>query len=193
LLTYRLALHKKGLLELKNSQQTLLFDDSNNNVNYFFFNLLITSILFFKTCKIKNITCIVTKEQLKNYSVLMNTKSILVTGAILTGAAVMIGAFGSHALKPILQQVGKPEVFATANQYHFYHALGLLLVGCLHEKYPTITVTAYCFVGGILFFSGSLYVLALVGFTLLGAIAPIGGLAFMIGWVVLAYQIARKQ
>lgn len=122
----------------------------------------------------------------------MNTKSILIIGAIFTCLAVMIGAFGSHALKPILQTVGKPEVFETASQYHFYHALGLLLVGSLHDKFPKITFVAYCFLVGILLFSGSLYVLALTGVTPLGAVAPIGGSAFMIGWAGLAYQVAKS-
>ncbi len=97
-------------------------------------------------------------------------KTFLLLGAVAAFLAVILGAFGAHALRGRLS----PEmlaVFQTGVQYHVYHALALILV----------------FVAGIVLFSGSLYLLATTGVTVLGAITPIGGLAFLIGWACLAF------
>jgi uncharacterized membrane protein YgdD (TMEM256/DUF423 family) len=107
--------------------------------------------------------------------------------------AVAFGAFGAHALKTRLS----PEMLAiwkTANEYHFYHALALLLVGVLTRQSPTVNfgVPAACFLAGTLVFSGSLYVLALTGMRWLGAITPIGGLLFLAGWAWLAWIALRR-
>lgn len=113
-------------------------------------------------------------------------------GAGLGFIAVAFGAFGAHALKARLS----PEMLAvwkTANEYHFYHALALLLVGVLarQAKLPGLDVSAGCFLAGIVVFSGSLYVLALSGTRWLGAITPIGGLLFLAGWAWLAWSASR--
>ena len=107
--------------------------------------------------------------------------------------AVAFGAFGAHALRARLS----PEMLAiwkTANEYHFYHALALLLVGVLARQAPTTDygVPAACFLVGTLVFSGSLYVLALTGTRWLGAITPIGGLLFLAGWAWLAWIAMRS-
>ena len=113
--------------------------------------------------------------------------------AILGFVAVAFGAFGAHALRARLS----PDMLAiwkTANEYHFYHALALLLVGVLARQAPTINygVPAACFLIGTLIFSGSLYVLALTVMRWMGAITPIGGLLFLAGWAWLA-RIAMRS
>jgi uncharacterized membrane protein YgdD (TMEM256/DUF423 family) len=100
--------------------------------------------------------------------------------------AVALGAFGAHALKARLS----PEmlaIFETGVRYHFYHALGLFAVAWLSERHPgwLVEASGYLFVFGILVFSGSLYVLSATGVRWLGAITPIGGLAFLAGWLLL--------
>lgn len=108
--------------------------------------------------------------------------------------AAALGAFGAHALRERLT----PEMLAiwkTANEYHFYHALALLLVGVLARQSPAsgIGIPAACFVAGTLIFSGSLYVLSLTGMRWLGAITPIGGLLFLAGWAWLAWIALRSS
>jgi len=113
--------------------------------------------------------------------------------AALSGAlSVMIGAFGAHGLEALLIENGRLDTFETAVQYQFYHSLALLLVGLLMQnnlsKY--LTWTASLFVLGILVFSGSLYVLSISNYTLLGAITPIGGLSFILGWLTLYKSVS---
>jgi len=121
-------------------------------------------------------------------------KFSLMAGSIFGALAVMIGAFGAHALKPMLTQTNRLETFETAVKYQFYHALALLLVGllCYHLNHPALRWAAYAFVGGILIFSGSLYVLCLTGVTWLGAITPIGGILLIIGWLRLLYTVMKS-
>lgn len=117
----------------------------------------------------------------------------VLTGAIYGFLGVAFGAFGAHALKARLV----PEmltVWKTAVEYQFYHALALLLVGLIATQRPSIAITnaAICFALGVLVFSGSLYVLALSGVRWLGAITPIGGLLFLIGWVLLFWAALKR-
>ncbi|MEL6186466.1 MAG: DUF423 domain-containing protein [Myxococcota bacterium] len=106
--------------------------------------------------------------------------------------AVAAGAFGAHGLK---QQLGPDllEVFETGARYHMFHALGLGLVGVLGLVRPGTSVNgpAWALLVGTLIFSGSLYLLALTGQRWLGAITPIGGTAFLVGWAWLAWVAAR--
>jgi len=111
-------------------------------------------------------------------------------GASLGFAAVALGAFGAHALR---SRVG-PDLlvtFETGVRYHMYHALALLACGWAQERWgsPQIAWAAWLFVGGILVFSGSLYVLALSGQRWWGAVTPLGGLAFLAGWGCLAWGV----
>lgn len=119
--------------------------------------------------------------------------NFLFTGCLLAALAVVIGAFGAHALKPILEGTGKGEVFETAVRYHFYHAFGLIFVWFLQQKNndKLLIYSGLLFIFGIFLFCGSLYVLALTGFTKLGIVAPIGGLAFIAGWLICA-KVAWK-
>ena len=102
--------------------------------------------------------------------------------------AVAFGAFGAHALKGRLDEYAL-GVFQTAVQYHFYHSLALLGVGILALSQPQtvlLKTSGWMFLLGILVFSGSLYLLSVSGMRWLGAITPLGGLAFLAGWACLA-------
>ena len=108
--------------------------------------------------------------------------------------AVGLGAFGAHGLKARLDAYAL-SVYEKAVFYQFIHALGILIVAVL-ARTGAITPSAQTRVGwlllvGILFFSGSLYTLAVSGVRILGAITPIGGLAFIAGWALLVYELLR--
>ena len=124
----------------------------------------------------------------------MNARLCVFVAAIALAAAVALGAFGAHALRARLA----PESFAvyqTAVQYHFWHALGLLGVGILMTQWATaqgLAWAAWLLMAGLIFFSGSLYLLALTGARWLGALTPVGGGAFIAAWLVLAW-VALKQ
>lgn len=109
--------------------------------------------------------------------------------AVLGGLAVAAGAFASHALKEKLAERSL-EVFETAARYQMYHALALLLVAILLNRAEAaqslLTSAGVAFIIGVLLFCGSLYTLSLSGIKILGAVAPLGGLAFIIGWACLA-------
>lgn len=116
----------------------------------------------------------------------MKTKHIIQTAAVSGVLAVSLGAFGAHGLAPLLEKTGRVATFETAVSYHFYHSLALLLIGVLTAHFPTIKAFSqgpWLFIGGIVVFSGTLYVLSLTGMTILGAITPFGGIAFIMGWV----------
>lgn len=109
---------------------------------------------------------------------------------------VAFGAFGAHALKDKLDAYSL-TVYEKAVFYHFVNALGILLVALL-ARTNAISITAQSRAGwlllvGITFFSGSLYALAMSGIRIFGAITPIGGVAFIAGWLVLAYEAVRAQ
>jgi uncharacterized membrane protein YgdD (TMEM256/DUF423 family) len=113
-------------------------------------------------------------------------------GAVTAGLAVALGAFGAHGLKPRITPE-LMEVFETGVRYHMYHALALLSVGWGAMRWPGnwVQVAGWSFTFGIVVFSGSLYLLAMTGLGWLGAITPIGGVAFLIGWAALAISALR--
>ncbi|MTI32713.1 DUF423 domain-containing protein [Xanthovirga aplysinae] len=121
-------------------------------------------------------------------------KLTLIIGALAGGLAVMIGAFGAHALKASLEASGKLEVFETGVKYQFYHSLALLLIGLLmfHLEHKWLTYASYSMMGGILIFSGSLYILCLSGIGKWGAVTPIGGLLLIMGWIFTIMAIYRS-
>ena len=110
-------------------------------------------------------------------------------GAALAGLSVAGGAFASHALRDRLSERSL-EIFETGAKYQMYHALALILVAIilLRAEQPSVwlNVSGWAFVVGIAIFSGSLYGLSLSGIKWLGAITPIGGVAFLLGWGSLA-------
>src|SRR5665213_2566629 len=111
-------------------------------------------------------------------------------GAIALALAVMIGAFGAHALEGRLDVYSR-GIYETGVTYHFFHALGLLIVSLLPRigaLSPTQASRVCLLLAvGIVLFSGSLYVLAISGEKMLGAVTPFGGLSFIAAWVLLAY------
>ena len=123
----------------------------------------------------------------------MTARTALTLAALLMFVAVAAGAFGAHALKSRLS----PEmsaVWQTAVQYHAWHALGLAIVALLTIHVPEragLALAGWLFVAGIALFSGSLYAMALTGVRALGAITPIGGVAFLAGWLSLAFAASR--
>lgn len=114
-------------------------------------------------------------------------RTFMFVGALMGGVGVGLGAFGAHALKSRLSSE-MLAVFETGVRYQMYHALALLAVGALLTRTEgrAVVVAGWSFTTGILLFSGSLYALALTGVTTLGAITPLGGVAFLIGWLALA-------
>ena len=116
--------------------------------------------------------------------------------AALMALAVAMGAFGAHGLRDRLDAYSM-AVYEKAVFYHFVHALGILLVALLARTNAITpsgqTRVAWLLLIGIIVFSGSLYALAVTGIRIWGAITPIGGLAFIIGWLVLVYEAFRMQ
>jgi len=115
------------------------------------------------------------------------------TASALLALAVGIGAFGAHGLKSHLSNE-MIQIYKTGVEYHFYHALGLLLIGVLSISNPSglLNWSAISLTAGIILFSGSLYILAITDIKWLGAITPLGGLCFIIGWVLLFVTIWKK-
>lgn len=116
-------------------------------------------------------------------------KKFIVTGALHGFLAVALGAFGAHALKDIVDEYGL-GIWETAVQYQMFHATGLLIIGLLMSskllgEVKQLKLAGIFFNLGIVFFAGSLYVLAVSGIKVLGAITPIGGVLFLAGWVLI--------
>lgn len=102
--------------------------------------------------------------------------------------AVAFGAFGAHIVQDMLSP-NRFGVYQTAVEYHFYHALGLLILGAVTSQTEMtlwLKWSGICFLAGIFIFSGSLYILTLTNTDWLGAITPVGGIAFITGWVFFA-------
>ena len=108
--------------------------------------------------------------------------------------AVIAGAAGTHALRDTLD-ASALRTFETAARFQMYHALALLAVGILSMRWQTriLTVSAGLFMLGVLLFSGSLYILALSGIGIFGAVAPIGGISLMVGWASLILAAFRAR
>ncbi|MGV2885115.1 MULTISPECIES: DUF423 domain-containing protein [Paenibacillus] len=118
----------------------------------------------------------------------------MMLGAVLTMLAVAIGAFGAHMLK---EKIGADAiaVYETGVQYHMIHAIALLIIGLTAGQLGSSTKLKWAarllFIG-IIIFSGSLYVLSISGIKVLGAITPIGGVAFIVGWLLLAIDVWQR-
>ena len=110
--------------------------------------------------------------------------------AILGFLAVALGAFGAHGLKELLAQNGATSIWEKAVFYHFIHAVMLFV---LADRQPFPKVAWWSFFIGILFFSGSLYLLAVMNVRWLGAITPFGGVSFLVGWASLAFCCAKGK
>lgn len=118
---------------------------------------------------------------------------LILVGALLAFLGVALGAFGAHALKDKFSEPRYEQIWNTAVQYQMYHALGLVLLGILSMEAlvgPTslLTWAGTLMLVGVIFFSGSLYVLSVTGVKKLGAITPIGGLLFLVAWVLVLIE-----
>jgi len=127
----------------------------------------------------------------------MPARLFLMAAACSGFLAVALGAFGAHGLRGLLSEY-LMGVYQTGVQYQFYHTLALLAVALLAGRTCSrcLIVAGWSFLVGILLFSGSLYVLAFTGIHWLGAVTPLGGLAFLIGWASLAcvaFKLSRNQ
>ena len=127
-------------------------------------------------------------------------KHYFTIAGIFAGTAVILGAFGAHALKEKLS-IQQLQVFETGVKYQFYHAFALIAVALMTEKFngPALYYSAWFFTIGILFFSGSLYLLSTIDINglsgikkILGPITPLGGLSFILGWISLIMAVRSK-
>jgi len=130
----------------------------------------------------------------------MNHKTVLVWGSILAGLSVILGAFGAHALKQLLE-ADQLQVFETGVRYQMYHSFALIATGILFHFYnaKNLRIAAWFFITGIVLFSGSLYAMTAlkingqVGLGGLGILTPIGGLFFILGWLMMVISVLKKQ
>jgi uncharacterized membrane protein YgdD (TMEM256/DUF423 family) len=125
----------------------------------------------------------------------MKQQNTLLSGSILGFLGVALGAFGAHALKPMLLATGRLETFELAVRYQFYHALALLLVGLLQYHYndSKLKYSASMFLVGTIIFSGSLYALCFTQRSGFGMITPLGGICLLMGWGLLAFTFLKKK
>lgn len=125
-------------------------------------------------------------------------KRIIITAAVFGIFAVIFGAFGAHVLKKAIT-VSQLETWHTAVEYHFYHTLGLLFLSTFARfKNNLINISSYCFVFGMIFFCGSLYLIALkdvlsINTKFLGPVTPLGGLLFIFGWIGLLLAAIKDK
>ncbi|MBD2005644.1 MULTISPECIES: DUF423 domain-containing protein [Cyanophyceae] len=122
------------------------------------------------------------------------TRIFLSIAAILGATSVAFGAFAAHALREKLTERAT-EIFETGARYQMYHALALLMVALLLSRaeaaHSSLVAAGYAFIVGVALFSGSLYALSLTGVKWLGAITPLGGVAFIVGWGCLFVAVLR--
>lgn len=123
------------------------------------------------------------------------SRLFLTLGAINAFLCVGLGAFGAHGLKQRLS-VDMLTVYQTGVQYHFYHALGLMIIGLVLSRTPNsrlLTLAGWLMLAGIALFSISLYALSLTGVRGLGMITPFGGICFLSAWALLAYTLWQQK
>ncbi len=121
-------------------------------------------------------------------------KRSLVIGTAMLALAVLIGAFGAHGLKNIVD-ADKLVTFETGVRYHFYHGFGLVLLGLVQQHFPTLklNVSHVAFLAGILLFSFNCYVYVITGIKLFALLVPVGGLLFVLGWVMIMVNVLKLR
>jgi len=120
-------------------------------------------------------------------------KLFLILGSANAALAVMLGAFGAHALKSRMEE-SLLKVYQTGIEYHFYHALGLILIGILAMNISVniwLKSAGYMMAVGIMLFCGSLYLLSIFNLRWLGMITPLGGLLFILAWISLCISVLK--
>lgn len=123
-----------------------------------------------------------------------NARTLLLVGTLLAFTAVALGAFGGHALQAMVTPE-RLDTWQTAVRYQMFHAISILMLGLLIQQVPSLKLTsaAWCLASGTLAFSGSLYLLVLSDIGLLGALTPLGGILFLIGWALLGWQLLKHS
>ena len=121
-------------------------------------------------------------------------KAGLLLGSFFAFLTVVLGAFGAHALKEQLSEYGK-TIYEKGILYQMFHSLAIFMVAILNQNSESIDyfISIWCFATGIILFSGSLYILALTQIKWLGAITPIGGLLFIIGWGIIFFKTLNSS
>lgn len=122
-------------------------------------------------------------------------KTFLLLGILNIVLCIALGAFGAHGLKQILS-ADMLSAYHTGVQYHFYHALGMLIIGLLLLHFPKsrfMPISGWLMMVGVVLFSFSLYALSITGTKALGMITPFGGVSFLIAWLLLAYAIWKEK
>lgn len=123
----------------------------------------------------------------------MTARFAATTGAVLAAIGVALGAFGAHALRARLEPRSL-EIYETGVRYQMYHAFALLAVAwLLSRNVPAAANAGWAFMLGTLLFSGSLYLMALTGWRWLGPVTPLGGAAFLVGWMLLAFAASKLE
>lgn len=121
-------------------------------------------------------------------------KKSLVLGSALLALAVLIGAFGAHGLKNLVEPE-KLVTFETGVRYHFYHAFGILILGVLQQLFQNVrlNLSLYSFFVGILLFSFNCYLYVITGIKTFAMIVPVGGLLYVLGWIVLSVKMLKLR
>ena len=121
-------------------------------------------------------------------------KKSLITASVLLASSVLIGAFGAHGLKSIVS-ADKLVTFETGVRYHFYHALGLLMLGLVQQTFQTLNlkVSAWAFLVGTLLFSFNCYFYVLSGMKIFALIVPVGGVMFVLGWIMMTKEFLKLR
>jgi uncharacterized membrane protein YgdD (TMEM256/DUF423 family) len=122
-------------------------------------------------------------------------RRFLIIGALLLAAATVLGAWAAHGLEALID-ADSVGTFRTGVEYHFYHGLGLLGIGLLIDRLggnAGLVAAGWLMIGGIVLFSGSLYVLAFGAARFLGPVTPLGGVCFIAGWLMLAVAVWRQE
>ncbi len=126
----------------------------------------------------------------------MKNRTVFILASVLGFSAIAMGAFGAHALKPMLIETCKYDVWTTAVHYHSIHAIALLIIGvwqAQRREQSGFSAIALFWVLGVLLFSGSLYLLAMGAPSFFGPITPVGGVLMMLGWISVGVVALRDD
>lgn len=125
----------------------------------------------------------------------MNQKQTYIAGSLFGLLGVALGAFGAHAMKSLLAENGRTETFELAVRYQFFHALALLAIGLLMEKFGSAGLrwASTAVVAGVILFSGSLYAYSFTNIKAFAMLTPFGGVFLLAGWTFLLWRVIRSK